>query len=69
MGWWDAPPADPYAPVVIASSKLQLALDEKSNKAWLMAGLFQLRPGKFLELYVNLDLWRKYVETLPPQRD
>jgi len=69
VGWWDAPPDDPYAPIVIASSKLQLALDEKSDKAWLMAGLFQLRPANFLELYVQMDLWRKYVETLPRPHD
>ena len=31
VGWWSAPPADPYAPVVIASSKLQLALDEPTS--------------------------------------
>jgi hypothetical protein len=34
-----------------------------------MAGITELRPGKFLELYVELKLWTKYVETLPPPPD
>ncbi len=30
-----------------------------------MAGYFELRPKTFLELYVNFDLWMKYVESQP----
>jgi len=64
-GWYNAPPADPFAPIVIAASKIEARLDEKSDKNWIMAGMFELRPGNFLELYVELELWRKFVETLP----
>jgi len=69
VGWWDELPADPYAPVVIASATLGAALDEKSQKRWLMAGMYELRPRVFLELYVEFELWRKYVATLPRERD
>ena len=69
VGWWDELPADPYAPVVIASATLGAALDEKSDKRWLMAGMYELRPRVFLELYVEFELWRKYVATLPRDRD
>ena len=64
-GWWDELPDDPYAPIMIVSAKLRAALDEKSNKACLMTGLYELRPGVFLELYVETELWKQVVETLP----
>jgi hypothetical protein len=62
-GWWARPPEDVLAPVVIADAGLGLALDEKTERRWLMAGLFELRPGVFLELYVETDLWKKLVES------
>jgi hypothetical protein len=68
-GWYDALPADPFAPIVIVASKLDARLDEKSDKKWIMAGLFEFRPGYFLELYVELELWRKFVETLPREKE
>jgi len=67
VGWWGELPADPYAPVMIVSSQLQAALDEK--KTHVMVGYFQLRPQVFLELYVDLDLWRDYLARNPPKPD
>jgi uncharacterized protein (TIGR03663 family) len=69
VGWYDRLPEDPFAPIIIVSSKLDARLDDKSNRKWLMVGLTELRPGKFLELYVELELWKKYVETLPRERE
>jgi uncharacterized protein (TIGR03663 family) len=69
VGWWDELPPDPYAPIIIASAKLRAALDEKSNKAYVMTGLYELRPGIFLELYVEIELWKKFVLTLPRERE
>ena len=69
VGWYDKLPDDPYAPIVMVSSKLNARLDDKSDKKWIMAGLSEMRPGIFLELYVELELWKKYVETLPKDRD
>lgn len=66
VGWYDRLPDDPFAPIIIVDARLNAWLDEKSNKRWLMAGRFELRPRVFLELYVNLDLWKKYVASLPP---
>ena len=65
VGWYDQMPADPYAPIVIAGASFGAELDEKSKKAWLMPGLFELRPGVFLELYVQFDLWKK-IRRVPP---
>ncbi len=69
LGWFEQLPANPYAPIVIVSSNLDARLDEKSDRKWVMTGLSELRPGNFLELYVELELWKKYVETLPRERD
>ena len=53
---------------MVASSKLDARLDEKSGRKWIMAEISELRPGNFFELYVELELWKKYVETLPRER-
>jgi predicted membrane-bound mannosyltransferase len=68
-GWWNRIPADPLAPIMIVSSKFEAAFDSRPEKTHLMAGYFQLRPQVFLELYVDLNLWREYVKTLPPEKD
>jgi uncharacterized protein (TIGR03663 family) len=59
-GWWDKVPAEPFAPIMIVSSQFHAGLDE--GKTHVMAGIFQLRPGIFFELYVQLDLWRAWLE-------
>jgi hypothetical protein len=61
---------DPLAPVMIVSSTFEAAFDELPEKSHLMPGYFQLRPGVFLELYVELDLWKRFLETRPrPMQD
>jgi len=60
VGWWAEAPADPFAPVMIVSSKLHAGLDER--KTHQMPEIFELRPQEFFELYVQLDLWRAYLE-------
>lgn len=67
VGWWDELPPDPFAPVMIVSANLHAALDEK--KTHLMIHYYELRPNVFLELYVELDLWKAYLPKHPPKRD
>jgi uncharacterized protein (TIGR03663 family) len=69
LGWYEKLPDDPFAPIVVVASKLNARLDDKSDRKWIMAGLTELRPGRFFELYVELELWKKYVDTLPRERD
>lgn len=69
VGWWEQLPPDATAPVVIISAKLQAALDEKTDRRWLMAGLYEIRPGVFYELYVELELWKRYVAALPREKE
>lgn len=69
VGWYDQIPEDPFSPVILVSSKFSAKLDDKSNRKWIMAGYTELRPGTFFELYVELELWKEYVETLPRPSD
>ena len=63
----DKIPADPYAPLMIVSAQFQAKLDE--NKTHLMVGYFQMRPGVFFELYVELETWKRYLARRPPVAD
>lgn len=65
VAWSNGLPPDPFAPVMIVSASLHAELDER--KTHLMIGYFELRPRVFLELYVQLDLWRAYLEKHPPK--
>ncbi len=69
IGWYDELPAAPFAPVMLVSSEFKARCDDQSDRKWIMAGIYVLRPGKFFELYVELELWKKYVATLPPPVD
>ncbi|HUS35445.1 MAG TPA: flippase activity-associated protein Agl23 [Verrucomicrobiae bacterium] len=69
VGWYDAMPPDPFAPIIIVGATMDARLDEKSEKKWIMAGYTELRPQKFLELYVEVELWKKYVATLPRDKE
>jgi len=74
-GWWDEVPADPkvpvdpYTPVVILSPKLEAGLDAKKAGAGPL--FFELRPGTFLEMYVQTNLWSEYLrrQTQSPTHD
>jgi uncharacterized protein (TIGR03663 family) len=65
IGWWPNVPADPYAPVMIVSTKFNAKLD--ADKTYSMTGLYSLRPNDFFELYVNTNLWNTYLRTRPPE--
>jgi uncharacterized protein (TIGR03663 family) len=69
LGWYEKLPDEPLAPIMIVSASLDARLDDKTERKWLMVGLTELRPGKFFEQYVELELWKKYVETLPRDRE
>jgi TIGR03663 family protein len=59
IGWWDKLPDDPFAPVMIVSAHLNPGPAERESHP--MRGVFELRPGVFLKLYVESQLWRDYV--------
>ena len=65
VDWRDQVPAEPYAPVMIVSAQFHAGLDEKQTH--VMVGYFQLRPQVFLELYVDLNLWKSWLAKNPPK--
>lgn len=65
-GWWTKIPDDPYAPVMIVSTKLQAELDAK--KTHIMVGIFQMRPQVFFELYVEKNLWTAHLDAVAQGR-
>lgn len=69
VGWLEKLPEAPYPPVVIAAADLRAALDEKTNRGHLSVGFYELRPGEFFELFVEFELWKKFVTTLPRPKD
>jgi len=68
VNWSPGVPEDPFAPVVIASARLNAALDERSEKRWISVGYYEHRPQVFFEMFVELELWKRYVATLPRDR-
>jgi len=69
--WWlESLPEKPAAPVVLAAAQLKAALDEKTQRHYLSVGYYELRPREFFELFVEFELWKRFVETLPrPKED
>lgn len=62
VGWWDAVPENPYAAVVVAATGLNVNLEERSDGAMRMVGMFELRPRFFVEVYVERELWARFLE-------
>jgi hypothetical protein len=62
VGWWDEAHEGPFAPIVIAGSKLGLNLEEKTEGRWFLGGMFELRPRVFVEVYVETGLWKAFLE-------
>jgi hypothetical protein len=66
VGWWSTMPTDPYAPIMIVSTKFNASLD--ADQSHIMAGLAELRPQTFFELYVKSGLWREHVSAVQTGR-
>lgn len=66
VGYYPAVPEDPFADAVIMGSRISVPLDDMSEKEWIMAGYYQLRPKVFMAFYPKFDLWKDYIESLPP---
>jgi uncharacterized protein (TIGR03663 family) len=60
-GWWDSLPADPRAPVMIVGARLQAGLDDKLEESHTMTGIYSLRSRVFLDLFVEQDLWKRFM--------
>jgi uncharacterized protein (TIGR03663 family) len=67
VGYYNEIPADPFAPVMIVSTKFQAALN--ADKTHVAEGINQMRPQVFFQLYVETNLWNAYVKanSAPPR--
>lgn len=63
VGWYGQMPDDPFAPIMIVSTRLEAALTAKADQRHQPAGMFELRPAVFLELNVETNLWKKFLAT------
>jgi hypothetical protein len=63
VGWWDSV-TNPVAPMMIVSAGLHAGLDDA--KKHVMPGYFALRPQVLLELYVETNLWSRWLQQHPP---
>jgi predicted membrane-bound mannosyltransferase len=61
VGWWDDLPSDPGAPIMVVGARLEPRLDPKIEDTHTMTGIYGLRRGVFLDLYVAEDLWKKFM--------
>ncbi len=68
-GWWDALPEGGLPPLVVAATKLGLGLEEKTRQGWTQAGMFELRPRFFVELYVETGLWKRFLAARAAARE
>jgi predicted membrane-bound mannosyltransferase len=68
--WWVDTVAGGRAPVMVISPAFRAYLDEATGQRWRSVGFYQMRPGwpgypgVFFELYVESELWVKYVDSL-----
>ncbi|HUX01318.1 MAG: flippase activity-associated protein Agl23 [Phycisphaerae bacterium] len=71
VGWWDVPPDDADAPVVITTGGSQAAVEAHLGDRYVQ-GIYGLRPGVMLVLGVRQDLWDAFLasrsETAGPGR-
>jgi hypothetical protein len=63
VGWWSEIAADPIAPVLIVSPGYGAELEGRLAATHVMTGYYGLRPGVFLQLYVERGLWERYLAT------
>lgn len=68
IGYWTQLPADPDAPIVLASPEFDETLTPRL-KEHIMTGFYALRPDTSFELFVKLNLWEPYLKQRGPQPD
>jgi uncharacterized protein (TIGR03663 family) len=64
VGYWAELPANVSAPIVIASPAFDEALTPRLPDH-LMTGIYGLRRGTFMQLFVSMQVWEPYVMSRP----
>ena len=63
VGYWEEPPEDPHAPVVIVTSDLQPTLDPHIYEGYHTSH-YGMRPGVVMLVYVDRALWDEFARRL-----
>jgi uncharacterized protein (TIGR03663 family) len=61
--------SDPIAPVILASPEFDEELTKKLGDAYIQPRYYGIRSGVFLEVWVQFDLWKRYIETRPKPKE
>ena len=61
VGYWENVPPDPEAPVIICDSRFQAELDARLTHEYQVNAYGLRPPNTVLFLYIQRDLWDKYV--------
>ncbi len=62
-------PADKDTPILIVSPEFDDAMSAKLNPTHIMPHMFSLRPGVFMELFVRMEAWERYLKLRPKPKD
>jgi uncharacterized protein (TIGR03663 family) len=63
VGYWTEVPADPAAPVVIASPQFGPQLERRLGATHQRTGYYGLRPTVVFEVWVHKALWQAFLES------
>ncbi len=64
VGWWEAPPEQPDAPILIVALEQVEEVERRLQDAY-QTEYHGLRPGELLALYVQRELWEAYLRSIP----
>jgi uncharacterized protein (TIGR03663 family) len=62
VGYWSAPQEDADAPVIVAWPEFETELDAHLSQKYEKE-IYGLRPQVFLHLYIQSDLWDRFIRT------
>jgi uncharacterized protein (TIGR03663 family) len=62
VGYWEHVPDDPDAPAIVVGAELQEELDAKKRNEYQESSKGLRPPATVLWLYMDRDLWNKYVD-------
>lgn len=63
VGYYQGVPDDPFAPLVLAAPLYDEQLTAKLDATHLMNGYIGLRPHVVTQVWVDFELWKRYIET------
>jgi hypothetical protein len=63
VAWRDTLGEGPRSTVVVVGHRLQANVEEATQGAWQMVGNYEFRPRVFVEVYVEAEFWKRFLES------